>query len=564
MAERDDDRVQPIDPADPAVRRGRLRLSFIWVVPIIALIAAVTLGARAWLAAGPRIAITFRTAEGLEAGRTEVRYKEVVVGRVERVELDEDHQRVVASVVLDRSAADLAVDDSRFWVVRPRVGATGVTGLGTILSGAYIAMDTGESKERRRRFDGLEAPPYFLRGEPGRLFELSARHLGSLELGSPVYYRRMRVGRVVGYALDPSRDAVNVQVFVEAPNERLVTVESRFWEASGVDISLDAAGLTLNTESLTSMVAGGVAFANPREQALGPQAPESQRFRLHRNRKEALRPPEGSPLLLRMVFDQAPHGLVVDAPVEMLGIEVGRVTSIEVHHDAQRGRFPAEIQAEVYPLRLGPAREQLLKNEGTPPRPDARVVQRLVEFGLRAQVRTGNLLTGQLYVALEVVGPKGRSIDESQEPLTVPSVPATFSDTQQQLADIVKRLSRVEFDRLGTDVQSTLASLRQSSEQLQRTLASADTMIGRLTPEAQEAVAELRRTLQAAQATLGRFDASVTNADAPLQRSASQALLELQRAARALRLLADDLQRNPESLLRGKPADRPSTTETGR
>jgi len=379
-----------------------------------------------------------------------------------------------------------------------------------------------------------------------------------------VYYRRMRVGRVVGYALDPARDALNVQVFVEAPNDRLVTVDSRFWEASGVDISIDAGGLTLNTESLTSMIAGGVAFANPRDEALGPQAPESQRFRLYGSRREALRPPDGAPLHLRMVFDQAPHGLVVDAPVEMLGIEVGRITAIEVHHDAQRGRFPAEVQAEIYPLRLGPAREQLLMNENAPQRPDARVLQRLVESGLRAQVRTGNLLTGQLYVALEVVGPKGRSIDESQELLTVPSVPATFSDTQQQLADIVKRLSRVEFDRLGTDVQSTLASLRHSSEQLQLTLASADAMIERLTPEAQQAVAELRRTLQAAQATLGRFDAGVASADAPLQRNASQALLELQRAARALRLLADDLQRHPESLLRGKPADRPLTTETGR
>ena len=469
MAESGDDRAQPAEPADPEVRRGRLRPSFIWVVPIIALIAAVTLGARAWLAAGPNISITFHTAEGLEAGRTQVRYKEVVVGRVERVELDEDHQRVVASVVLERNAADLAVDDSRFWVVRPRVGATGVTGLGTILSGAYIGMDAGESTVRRRRFDGLEAPPFFLRGEPGRLFELSARHLGSLELGSPVYYRRMRVGRVVGYALDPTRDAVNVQVFVEAPNDRLVTVDSRFWEASGVDVSLDAAGLTLNTESLTSMIAGGVAFANPRDEALGPQAPESQRFRLHGSRKEALRPPDGAPLRLRMVFDHAPHGLVVGAPVEMLGIEVGRITAIEVHHDAQRGRFPAEVHAEVYPLRLGPAREQLLRNENAPPRPDARVLQRLIESGLRAQVRTGNLLTGQLYVALEVVGPKGRSIDESQELLTVPSVACA--------ACSVRRNSATACCASGVRrsiIASAPASVRCSCSLLCRRLASVD------------------------------------------------------------------------------------------
>jgi paraquat-inducible protein B len=551
--------------AEPGIRRQRLRPSLVWIVPIVALIAAITLGTRALLNAGPRISITFRTAEGLEPGRTEVRYKEVVVGRVERVELSDDQQRVVVSVVLERGAAPLAVEDSRFWVVRPRIGATGVTGLGTLLSGAYIGMDAGESEERRRRFDGLEAPPFFLRGEPGRLFELNARQLGSLDLGSPVYYRRMRVGRIVGYGLDPQRDALNIQLFIEAPNDRFVTPDSRFWEASGVDVTLDAAGLTVNTESLASVLAGGVAFSNPRDEAVGAPAPAGHRFRLHRSRRDALRPPDGPPLDVRMVFDQAPHGLSVDAPVEMLGIEVGRVTRIEVHHDAQRNRFPAEVHAQIHPMRLGAAREQLLAREKAPERPDARFMQLLVESGLRAQVRSGNLLTGQLYVALDMVGPRGGgSVNETQDPLTVPSVPATFSDTQQQLADIVKSLSRVQFDKLGSAIQATLGSVRDSSDRLQRTLAGADAAIARLTPEAQQAVAEVRRTLEAAQATLGRIDAGVTGADAPLQRNANQALVELQRAARALRLLADDLQRHPESLLRGRAAVQNAVPEATR
>ena len=198
-------------PEVTVVRRKRMRLSLVWLVPIAALVVGAVLVVRALTSVGPEITITFRSAEGLEPGRTEVRFKEVVVGKVSRVALSPDRERVRVTVKLDKSVESLAVEDTRFWVVKPRVGLAGVTGLGTLFSGSYIGVDAGVSSEGRSHFTGLESPPLVLRDEPGRVFHLVANELGSLDVGSPVYYRRARVGRVVGYALDPAHDTLDVQ-----------------------------------------------------------------------------------------------------------------------------------------------------------------------------------------------------------------------------------------------------------------------------------------------------------------------------------------------------------------
>ena len=543
-------------PEATVVRRKRMRLSLAWLVPIAALAVGAALIVRTVMQTGPTVTISFRTAEGIEAARTEVRFKEVVVGKVTKVALSPDHEQVLVTVKLDKSAEHLAVADTRFWAVRPRVGLAGVSGLGTLFSGAYIGVDAGVSKEEQLLFTGLEAPPPQLRGEPGRTFMLKARDLGSLDVGSPVYYRRTRVGRVVGYTLDPEHDTLSVQVVVTAPNDRLVTPQSRFWNASGVDLSVNASGLTLDTQSLASVVLGGVAFANPADAASAPPAADGQRFDLFANRRSALAPPDGPPLRVRMVFDQAQRGLAAGAPVDMLGIEIGSVRSVALIDAPNSDQFPVEVIADLHPLRLGSVRRNFVAPADGADRADALFMKRAVDHGLRAQVRTGNLLTGQLYVALDFIpqGPKA-TLDARADPPTIPTVRGTLSDLQPQLADIVARLSKVKFDEIGGDLQETLRNTAAASSGLQETLASATVAIRQLTPEAQRALAEVQKTLTSTQATLANLDRNVTHGDAPLQRNFSQALAEMQRAAQALRVLSDYLQLHPESLLRGKPAD---------
>jgi len=543
--------------------RRRARVSLVWIVPIVALVAGALLLARTWQRAGPEITITFRNAEGLDPGRTEVRYKEVVVGRVTRVGLSPDRERVVVSVQLAKSVANLAVADTRFWVVRPRVGTAGISGLGTLFSGAYIGLDAGESETPETAFAGLEVPPFVLRGEPGSSFVLSAEDLGSLEVGSPVYYRRARVGRVVGFELDPQRDVLDVRVFIEAPNDRLVTRDSRFWNASGIDVGIGAQGVSVNAQTIASILVGGVAFVNPQTPTVAASAPAGHRFHMFDSRKAALAPPDGRPLRMRMLFHQSLRGLGQGSPVELLGVEIGNVQTIDLHYDMASGQSRAEVFAQVYPQRLGTLRKEYAPPSEATVNPDRLFMKALVEGGLRAQARTGNLLTGQLLVALDFVPRAAKtSLDEWAEVITIPTVPGALQDIQPQIAQIVARLSRVRFDEIASDVQGTLKGLTAAAVQLQETLDGADAAIRQLSPDAQRALADVRETLASMRGTLsqaesavGNLDRNLTQSDSALQRNANQALSELQRAAQSLRVLGDYLQRHPQSLLRGKPAD---------
>lgn len=525
--------------------------SLVWLVPLIALAVGVSLVIRSLLAAGPVITIDFRTADGVRPGKTEVRYKDVVVGRVESVALAEDRQSVKVDVRLDRSSSNLAVEDTRFWVVRPRIDTAGVSGLETLISGTYIGVDAGESSNSTREFTGLDAPPFVLRGEPGRGFLLRTDDLGSLDVGSPIFYRRTRVGRVVGYKLDPVADQLSVQIFIESPYEPLVNAQTRFWNASGIDVSLNAGGLTVNTQTIASVLAGGVAFERPPgTQGLAPAA-EGQRFNLYPDRKTALKPPDGPPLRIRMVFDGTVRGLSVGAPVDFLGIEIGNVQAVRLDYDRQNQRFPVEVVADIYPLRLGAVRELAAPEPAVDEAAhDRALLKRLVEGGLRAQARTGNLLTGQLYVALDFFPKNGRkTLDTNFAVPAVPTVPGTLADVQPQIAEIVAKISKVPFDEIGNN--------------LNQTLEQAQTTIKQLRPEAQKSLEEVRKTLESVQQSLGRIDRNLLDPGAPIQRNAEQTMIDLQRAAQSLRVLTDYLQRHPESLLRGKPDDPivPSSSE---
>jgi len=536
----------------------RWNVSMVWLVPAVAIAIGASMLIRTVFLAGPRIEIEFKSADGVEAGKTEIRYKEVVIGKVVSVGLRDDRKRVVVVAQLNRSAASFAVEDSSFWVVRPRIGAAGVSGLGTLFSGTYIASDAGISDKARVQFVVLEAPPFVLRGEPGKVFVLRSDDLGSLDVGSPVFHRRTPVGRVVGYTLDADRDDLSLKIFVEAPFHKLVTRDSHFWNASGIDLTLNASGLSVNTQTLASVLAGGLAFDLPPGAPRGDPAPENTVFTLYADRRAALAPPDGNAVPIRMVFDQSVRGLSPGAGVDLLGVDIGRVRSIALQYDDQRKRFPVEVVAEIYPLRLGPVRTVLLREAGSSD--DATVLQRLVASGLHAQLRTGNLLTGQLYVALDfasgspragasasaarsagaarAAGSAGASADGA---VRMPTAPGTLSELQPQIAEIVQKMSKIPFDEIGRDLRSTLSGASKA--------------IGQLTPDAQKALAEVSRTLARAQTSLDNLDRNVTDPNAPVQRNLEDTLVELQRASRALRVLSDYLQQHPESLLRGKPAD---------
>jgi paraquat-inducible protein B len=534
MTENDKDDGVP----EPAVRRPpRWQFSLVWLVPLVAALVGLGLLIRTWMLAGPTITIQFKTAEGLEEGKTQLRFKEVVIGKVRSIELTDDFAQVKVAVDLNKDAARAAVADSRFWVVRPRADLGGVSGLNTLLSGAYIGVDIGKSQESQRAFKGLEVPPAVTNDSQGRGFRLAAADLGSLNLGSPLYYRRVPVGRVVGYELDPDGRGVSLQVFVDAPYDRFVTPSTSFWNASGVDVSAGPQGFKLNTQSLVSVIAGGVAFQAPDNGE--PPAAEGTRFRLYNDMAAAMAPQDKVQLALRLRFYQSVRGLAVGAPVDFHGLQLGEITRIDFEYDAQRQRFAADVAAVIYPERLGNAylalRSQLKKTEDEAPR---RVFERLIAQSLRAQLRSGNLLTGQQYVALDFL-PKGEPTLAPQKAgaLVMPTVPGSFDQIQTQITNIVDKIEKIPFDEIGEQLRD---SLREANQLLK-------TLDGKLAPEMQQTLEQARQTLRSAEEALG--------SDGPMQQDLRGTLESVDRAARSLRALTEGLQRHPQSLLRGKPDD---------
>lgn len=522
--------------------RREARFSWIWLVPLVAVIVGASLLFRDWLHTGPTVTITFDSADGLEVGQTRVRYKDVVIGVVTGIKVAPDRKKVLVSAELDREGSEyITQKDSRFWVVRPRLGVSGVTGLGTILSGVYISVDAAETVDEDAtpvyQFEGLEQPPEIRSGRPGTRFVLVSNDLGSLDIGAPVYFRKIQVGQVVGYSLEESGEAVSVQVFVDAPHDRFVTRDTRFWNAGGIDLSLDAEGFKVETGSLVSVVAGGVAFAAPEGSHAEPAAANA-RFALLPNREKALADPDGPALPIVMNFAQSVRGLKVGAPIDFRGIELGSVSDIDLAYDPENNHFYARVEANLYPMRLGSLYDGLVQRAGKTGKPGATMLLSLVQHGLRAQMRPANLLTGQQYVALDFFSDAPPiAVDSNSSPLNVPTVAGSFDRLQQQISSIVTKFEAMPFDDIGKELRDSLQSL----DQLMRNLD------GKLAPQATS-------MLRTAEKSLERIG-GLLDQDSPLNDNLENTMRELSSAARSLRALADYLQTHPSSLIRGRNAD---------
>jgi paraquat-inducible protein B len=546
MEETDRSATAPAIPAAVVHPRHRAPLPLVWAIPLVAVLIGGWIAVRAILDHGPTITIRFETADGLEAGKTKIRYRNVDVGQVRTVTLALDHRNVLVTADMAKDTATLLVEDTRFWVVRPRIAAGGVSGLGTLLSGSYIGMDIGHSSRTERAFKALEVPPVVSSDRSGRGFVLHGGTLGSVEVGSPVYFRRWPVGSVTRSRLDDNGHGVTVDIFVESPYDHFIVRDTRFWHASGIDVALGADGVRVETESVASILTGGLAFETPPQSLENTPAPAGSEFRLAGNRTAAMKAPNETPDLYVLYFKGSLRGLNVGAPVDLNGVEVGEVRAVHILYDPQQVSFRFPVEIAVYPDRI---RERYVPGA---PRPDTqdvisvhRFVEQLIEHGFRAQLRTGSLLTGQQYVALDFF-PKASAArsDPNKTPMELPTVAGGIDDLQSTVADILKKVDSLPVKQIGTDADATLVTLRQTLEATQRLVQQLEREV---VPEAHTTLTEASRALSAVDRTL--------SADAPLPQDIQQSLKQLSRAAESLRALADYLERHPEALLRGKARD---------
>lgn len=527
------------NPPSPEFKSRKSWLpSLIWLVPLICALIGVGLVVKSITEKGPTVTVTFTNAEGMEAGKTKVKYRDVEIGSVQAITLSNDLRHVIVNIQLTREAGKFATQGSRFWVVRPRVGANGISGLGTLLSGAYIGVDIGRSREKQTAFVGMESPPIVTTGQPGRQYTLRGDSLGSVDIGAPIFYHRIRVGQVVGFSLDPHGAGVIINVFVNAPFDQYVGTSTRWWHASGVDLRLDSNGLKLNTQSLATVVVGGLAFQSPPGQDAGQPAADKTTFRLAADESEAMREPDGPPLNVVMRFNQSLRGLSVGAPVDLRGIALGQVTDIGIEYNEKAKNFSMKVSMALYPDRLSRRSSEALPAPDTPGGHE--LLQHLVTEGLRGQLRTGNLLTGQLYVALDMFPKAPRAtVDVHGSPIELPTVPNTLDELQVQVADIARKLNQVPFDKIGANLNGAL-------ENADRLLGHMDTEV---VPQARDTLAAAQKTFSTAESTLRQ--------SAPLQSDIQDAMQQLTRTLQSLNALTDYLERHPQALLFGKKGDRP-------
>jgi paraquat-inducible protein B len=511
--------------AEVSERRG---ISFIWVVPIVALLIGAWMIVYTIRNQGPEISITFDTAEGIEAGKTKVRIRNVEIGLVESVGLGVDRKSVVVTAQLEKDATELLREDTQFWVVRPRIGAGGVSGLGTLLSGGYIQLAPGTGAEGRRDFLGLEDPPVTPAGAPGLHLRLVSDQAGSVSTGDPILYKGFRVGRIESEEFDVESQQMHYGSFIEAPYDDLVNSSTRFWDASGVSFSATADGVELTTGSLQTLLIGGISFGMPEGVAPGTPVEKGATFRLYPDRQSMNAQPYRYFLEYVVQFDRSVRGLKPGAPVEYRGIRIGRVERILPEELA--GGIRVEGQPIPVLLRLEPGRLMLPDSEeGSSILSNA--VSNAVGIGLRASLATGSLLTGSLYVSMDIypnAAPAGLGTWHDRP--TIPTVATGLEGIQQKISELLDKLNALPLDEIGDSAADAVANLEAilASRSLQEM------------PLALEAtVEELRDVLDS------------VSSDSELHARLMRTTTELDRTLRSMRKLMDTLDDQPNSVIFG-------------
>jgi paraquat-inducible protein B len=558
----------PIEPAPqhPVATVGasmsrRWRFSLIWMIPIV------TAAIGGWLAwdtlskRGPLITITFESAEGLQAGQSRVRHKDVEMGIVQTVALTKDAQHVLVTVRMNAEATPLLNDKTRFWVVKPRFFAGTISGLDTLVSGAYIEMLPAPSGGKAKRdFAGIEDPPVLQSDVPGHTLLLHARRIGNINLGSPIYYRDLTVGQVLGWDIADMADSVTIHAFVREPYDHYVHTGSRFWNASGLSVKLGSNGLQVQLESLRALLLGGIAFDTPDEARDSPVSGDGREFTLYANSEAADAASFTRHILCIAYFGGGVAGLAPDAAVTLHGIRVGRVDSVHLQYDIASDRVVVPVQFDIEPQRI--AQMPLPATNSIPA-----AMAELVRRGLRVRLESASLITGQKQLTLEYAPDAPPAEMRVEDDKFVIPVLGGGDDLSTSAKALMAKLEAIPFEQIGDNLNRTLKGaadittdpqLKEAVDSLQGTLASAQTLMKRLNsgldPVMQRLPAiatELEETVKRVNRLAGSIDTGYGNTS-QFNHDLGRLMAQLSDAARSVRVLADLLSRHPEALIRGR------------
>lgn len=527
--------------------RSAQRWNVVWAIPILAILIGGWMLYQNISSKGPEVRIRFETAEGIAAGKTEIRCRSVSVGKVTRVELDENLQSVLVYARLNNGNEILLRTGTRFWVVRPRVSAADVSGLGTLLTGAYIELEPGAGEPGVRRWIGLETPPATSRSVPGRRLTLVSDKAGSLSVGSPIYYRGYDVGRIESRELDADGRSIVYEAFIREEYQSLVRKNTKFWNTSGIDVSGGVDGFKLRTPSLQAMISGGVSFAVNEIEEPGEMVADGAVFQLHDDAEDASTSTFEPTLQVLLLFDQSVRGLNVSAPVEYRGIRIGRVTAISFDFVREKENQMVPVLVEVDSALLRATGEDI------PPEEELPRLEEAIRNGLRATLKTGSLLTGAMYVDFDYYPSEEiESLAYKGDYPVVPTLASGFAQLEVKLASILDKIDALPIDETVEQINAaaketaiTVSEAKLALKQIEEAAAAArETMEN---PEFKQLPADLRKSL----ATLDQSVSSI-GPDGAIQGDLLRTLDELRSAMRSMESLSDTIKEKPNSLLFGK------------
>ena len=515
-------------------------ISPVWIVPVVAMVIAAWLAVQARMEKGTEIQITFSSASDIIAGQTLIKLKDVTVGNVTKVKLSKDLSSVVVTADLDRSVIDHLSANTRFWVVTPKISATGVSNLGTLINGVFLQMDPGEKGEWETKFRGLDEPPLIKSDEPGKQFVLQAEKLGSLDVGSPVYFREVRVGEVTGYKLSENSEHVDVNFFIKAPFDTLVEKETRFWNASGIGVSITAEGVKANMASLASLMSGGIEFENVGGFSNREEAEEGHRFFLYPDKDSVIQGQFNHRYYYLTKFSGNVQGLGAGAPVEFRGIKVGEVIDIKLN-SADNTNDSLHIFLALEPERMNP--------EFKPSREEADAqIENMIRQGLRAQMKTGSLLTGSKFIDLVYTDQAQADfqMEKGEKYSMIPTAHDSIEQLTNDVAEIVTKVNQIPFDEIGDDLAGSMASLNKMLSAFEK-----NNTAGRV----EEVLASADQTLKQVTILMKDVDALIAP-DSEIKHELSEMLQSVDEAADSVDQFLDELNRHPNSLIFGAEKDK--------
>ena len=551
---------------EPRIKK-RSGPSLVWLIPIITALIGGWLIVKTLSEEGPEITITFKTAEGIEAGKTKIKYKEIEIGVVDSVRFSDDFSYVILKASMEKDTAPFLKRETRFWVVMPRLSLRGASGLGTLLSGAYIEIEPGQGAPQKH-FTGLDVPPVIRADVAGVRIVLLTKKLGSIDRGSPIYYQGIQAGETLGWELGNDRKSILIHAFIEAPFDKLVKGNTRFWSVSGVDVSVGSEGISVRTESIESILYGGIAFETPNTLERVKENVEGLVFTLYDNHEGIQEQAFTEKISFILFFEESVRGLSAGAPVDFKGIKVGAVKDLRLEFDNRDSSFRIPVLIEIEPERI------IERGEGNSSSP-YQTLKTLVDRGLRAQLQTGSLLTGQLFVALDMHPDTPIRLVGSGETFPeLPTIPGNLGQMTTSLKTILANLEKMDMEKIGAELLETLKGanklakgasdlvnkpelqdavndLKESLQEFKGILSKLNRRVEPVAVNLEKAIGEGQKTLIRARVTMGLID-EVLKSDSPLQFKFIELTEDLAEMARAIRTLVDMLERNPNALIFGK------------